>query len=146
MATKLPTDQLRFCPYCFATDEDGSWQHTVDEQFCSNCGAVNSSVPLPRWAVDSIRAQASWVGRRYYPNSEDHEREQERRALLGQISEFPKRRAEPSSEVGQWRVCQPLPPDGTREENVLVPATTEAAALAAARYLLTYVSQEQFDG
>lgn len=69
-------DILNFCPSCFATNEDGSWAHTCDEYYCYNCGNC-STIKIPRWAVESIRAQASWVGKRYYPNEEDRENYQE---------------------------------------------------------------------
>lgn len=35
-----------------------------------NCGS-GGLVPMPEWAVSSIRFQASWVGKRYYPHDED---------------------------------------------------------------------------
>lgn len=73
-------DVLDFCPGCFATNEDGSWGHTCDDHYCYNCGA-QGTVKLPRWAVRSIREQASWVGKRYYPHDEDREAAEEIAAL-----------------------------------------------------------------
>lgn len=63
-------DLLWFCCACFATNEDGSWNHICDENYCYNC-AHGIPVQLKRYNVESIRQQASWVGKRYYPNSED---------------------------------------------------------------------------
>jgi hypothetical protein len=143
----MPTahDPLRFCPFCFATDEDGSWHHTVAATHCSNCGVIDSSVTLPRWAVESIRQQASWVGKRYYPNAEDQQLATERRALLAQVQQFPGRTARPTpSQVYGWVVAQALP-DGVTEE-IMVTAVDAAAALEAARYALTYVPQEHLNG
>lgn len=79
MMTEL-TDVLAFCAGCFASSEDGSWDLTCDNQYCYNCGTVGT-VQLPRWAVDSIREQASWVGKRYYPADEDKEAAEELAAL-----------------------------------------------------------------
>lgn len=73
-------DMLGFCPGCFASTEDGSWGHVVIGDHCTNCGA-NGTVQLPRWAVDSIRRQASWVGSRFYPSQEDRDLHRELRYL-----------------------------------------------------------------
>jgi hypothetical protein len=130
-------DELYFCPRCFATDEDGSWSHTTGDGLCSNCGATGPAVQLPRWAVASIREQASWIGKRYYPHQEDHERDVERRALLARVTEFPGRTVEAAVAPGTWCVSQQLVT--ARTQTVLVTAESPAAALEAARYLLTYV-------
>lgn len=63
-------DELEFCPGCFATNEGGSWGCTAEGGYCFNCGSTGT-VKMPRWAVDSIRRSASWVGKRYYPSEED---------------------------------------------------------------------------
>jgi hypothetical protein len=85
--------QLSFCPCCFATEETGSWDHVVTSGYCMNCGN-GSCVTLPPWAVDSIREQASWVGKRYYPHREDHERNRELRSLRKAIGRWPGRTVE----------------------------------------------------
>ncbi len=111
--------QLSFCPCCFATEENGSWDHTVanlsdGSGYCMNCGN-GSCVVLPAWAVDSIREQASWVGKRYYPNDEDRETTVELLALRDAIGRYPGRVAElkPASEdfglPERWHVTQAMP-------------------------------------
>lgn len=71
---------LTFCPRCFASSEDGSWGDVAIGDGCMNCGS-GGTVVIPRWAVDSIREQASWVGKRYYPHAEDKEQVRELRYL-----------------------------------------------------------------
>lgn len=71
-----------FCPRCFADDEGGSWGEGVvgNGALCANCGAMGA-IAIPAWAVASIREQASWVGKRYYPHAEDREHSREVRYL-----------------------------------------------------------------
>ena len=99
------TAMVRFCPCCFADEDSGSWQHVVVSGHCTNCGN-GSTVELPRWAVDSIREQASWVGKRYYPHVEDREAAAERAALLALVTSFPGRTAKESDDPGRWNVTQ----------------------------------------
>ena len=138
--TAEASEAVDFCPLCFATNEDGSWGCTVTTAGCSNCGANGGIVRLPRWAVTSIRANASWVGKRYYPNDEDIQAESERRELLAQVAEFPGRTAKPGSEPNSWWVTQRLA-NGT-EQSVIVVARSATTALEAARYSLTYVPED----
>lgn len=60
----------KFCPCCFASETSGSWDHVVIGGYCTNCGN-GSTVDLPVWAIEEIRRNASWVGKRYYPCDED---------------------------------------------------------------------------
>ena len=64
---------MHFCVVCFASNEDGSWGCTTvpEANFCGNCSSNDCLVAIPFWAVESIRQQASWVGKRYYPCDED---------------------------------------------------------------------------
>ncbi len=67
---------IDFCPMCFAsTDDSSGGGEIVPNIYCMNCGG--HPIKAPRWAVQSIREQASWVGKRYYPNEEDTERQRE---------------------------------------------------------------------
>lgn len=101
------SDDIRdFCPRCFASDMSGSWDQTVVGNHCYNCGA-GPSVRLPDWAVDCIREQASWVGKRYYPNDEDKEMAAELKELRSRMTEFPGRTIE-HIDIGQFRVTQRL--------------------------------------
>jgi hypothetical protein len=96
-----------FCPQCFATDNDGSWGHTVAGSVCTNCGS-QSIIHIPAFAVESIRKQASWVGKRYYPHTEDVEATNERQALLKLVEFFPGRIALRLDKY--WQVKQKMPP------------------------------------
>lgn len=86
--TESRTDLLWFCPGCFASEENGSCNHTCDANYCYNCG-YPSTIQIPRYAIESIRQQASWVGSRYYPNSEDKQIRLELKYLRGQIPDHP---------------------------------------------------------
>lgn len=136
-----------FCPSCFASSDGGSWGVGVEGGHCYNCGA-GGAITIPRWAVESIRAQASWVGRRYYPGREDHELAEERKALLRLVPSFPGRTATPAVRLedgawvpdpGRWDVRQMLP-NGWIETQVLAGSAEEA--IEATRYHLRYVPQE----
>lgn len=133
-------DDIRdFCPRCFATDIDGSWSHTVQGGYCSNCGAI-PSVTLPEWAVQSIREQASWVGKRYYPNDEDVQRGKEIKELRSRMTEFPCRTVEPT-DSGHFRVVQRL--NETTTYCIYVTADTQEEAWSKAKTLLPFVPAEE---
>lgn len=134
-----------FCARCFASSENGSWgEHVVSDgkgTHCFNCGAGNCTVMIPRWAVKSIREQASWVGKRYYTNDEDVVIADELRALRKLVTKFPGRTVE-RHKTGWW-VKQEMP-DGT-QQMISVPtklARTAAAALERAREILHYIPEE----
>ncbi len=72
----MTAEYVDFCPGCFATNLDGSCCPTGSDGTglqlgCDNCGG-HHLLHMPKWAADSIRRQASWVGKRYYPNHEDY--------------------------------------------------------------------------
>lgn len=69
-------DIVDFCPRCFADTRGGSWGHTANDWGCTNCGSP-STVAVPAWVVDSVRENASWVGKRYYPCQEDKDDQRE---------------------------------------------------------------------
>lgn len=101
-----------FCVSCFADDISGSWGHTTVQDRCFNCGANGGIVSLPEFAVKSIRDQASWIGKRYYPNPEDLEKTAEYRRLMQLVTVFPGRSAvwvklEDGREC--WEVMQKTP-------------------------------------
>ncbi|HMJ52953.1 MAG TPA: hypothetical protein VK540_12780 [Polyangiaceae bacterium] len=102
-----------------------------------NCGN-GSTVAVPAWAVESIREQASWVGKRYYPNAEDHEACEERLALLALVKEFPGRSVEPTDESGRWVVKQ-LQPNGLYTMTSVDAATVDEA-FGKAIAILPYVT------
>lgn len=103
-------EMRNFCALCFADDESGSWGHvTTPGGLCMNCGTRNSTVHIPVWAVRSIREQASWVGKRFYPHTEDRDAYEERKALLELVPSFPGRSAEECEDrPGEWRITQIL--------------------------------------
>lgn len=130
-----------FCPRCFASSDGGSWGDGCDEGHCFNCGASNSTVRLPRWAIESIRQQASWVGKRYYAHEEDHVIAAELLALRKLVRKFPGRTVE-RHPTGWW-VKQEMP-DGT-QQMICVDrkrAKTAPRAFGQARLLLHYVPEE----
>lgn len=130
---------MDFCPFCFADNDGGSWNHDTVEGFCSNCGVSGATIKIPKWAVDRIRKSASWVGQRYYPTDEDFEEQEERSALLKLVKDFPGRtvRHLQPYEDGRFEVTQERP--GGRMTSVTVEADSEADALEKARELLPYV-------
>lgn len=130
------SDDIRdFCPRCFASDLSGSWSHTVQDGYCSNCGA-SPSVRLPEWAVESIREQASWVGKRYYPNDEDTEMATELKELRSRMTEFPGRSIE-KMEPGLFRVTQKLNENTTTF--IVVRADTEQEAWERSKVQLPFI-------
>jgi hypothetical protein len=136
-------DVLLFCPCCFASSEGGSWGEVVIEGHCFNCGAGGSGIEMKRWAVDSIRQQASWVGKRYYPHDEDKQRHEELKVLRALIPSFPGRTARLSedgkaSEPGKlvWWVEQVTGAQTTT--SVSIEAATAEEAIEASRFLLPY--------
>jgi len=129
---------IRFCPGCFADEHGGSWDHVVIGNHCTNCGATGT-ISIPKWAVESIRKQASWVGRRYYPCDEDHENYAERQALLSTIQTFPGRSAfENPNEPGNWSVTQKLP----KNRSVMTTVKADSLDKALRKCGLRYVSEE----
>lgn len=138
-ANKANLEVIQFCPACFATEDDGSWGCTVIGDYCTNCGA-GGSVSLPRWAVRSIRQQASWVGKRYYPCDEDFERYEELKALRALVKEFPGRTAERDREdPNRYWVKQKLAENKTISVSVI--ASSIEAAIEGSRYSLPYVPE-----
>ena len=122
---------------CFASETGGSWNHVVIPMpaggYCTNCGN-GSTVPLPEWAIKSIREQASWVGKRYYPADEDREAQAERSALLALVTAFPGRAAEPDKLTpGRWMVFQ-AGPKFTTSTSVEAASADEAMRKSGLRY------------
>lgn len=117
--------ELSFCPFCFASSKDGSWDHVAIAGHCTNCGVSNGTVVLPAWAVDRIRESASWVGKRYYPDKEDHEARSERQALLALVNVFPGRSVRPL-EDSTYDVSQRLA-DGRRVSTLVRASSAEEA-------------------
>lgn len=129
-----------FCPRCFADNLGGSWGEGVLSGHCMNCGA-SPAITIPAWAVRSIREQASWVGKRYYPCDEDREISAELETLRAMLTDFPGRFAESTNEPGSFRVTQLLPGGG--RVWMVVDATTINEALDRLKTKLRYVSREQ---
>ena len=130
-------EEICFCPRCFASEDGGSWGPGATASHCANCGAGGSALKLPRWAVQSIREQASWVGKRYYPNQEDKDLAAEIEALRALVPVMPGRSAEPN-EDGSWSVVQK-----TKTSNIVVyvEATSASEALRKAHTQLPYVKE-----
>lgn len=130
---------LLFCPCCFASSEGGSWTkgQAVFEGLCINCGASGPALTIPRWAVESIHRQASWVGKRYYPNDEDKETWDEVQALRATIKEFPGRSVRRTEDGKDWWVSQRLKKG--QSISIVVKAKTWEDAFEKARLQLPYV-------
>jgi len=141
---RKPDDLLDFCVCCFATDEGGPYGEgtiTIGENSaCYSCGNSGPSLKIPRWAVDSIRKNGSWVCKRYYPSDEDIEENEMIKRLLATIKEFPGRSAKPSSEPGLWWVEQAT--KGNTKKMVIVTAGSAEEAMAAAATKLPYYPKE----
>lgn len=98
---------IPFCPGCLGSIDDSSWGELVAEGYCCNCGNA-STIMIPRWAVKSIREQASWVGKRYYPHKEDRERSAELEALRALAPDDPERTVKPVEDPpGHFETKQP---------------------------------------
>jgi len=126
----LPARQKRvalisFCPSCFGSSDDSSWGESVTDRYCYNCG--NSTViTIPRWAVKSIRQQASWVGKRYYPNEEDIERHKELEVLRALAPDNPERTVSKTYEPRSFKTQQPNDRGGTTSTWVKADSMDEA--------------------
>ena len=133
--------ELQFCVCCFATDEGGSWGEGVVSGHCMNCGAGGSTVRLPRWAVDSIREQASWVGKRYYPHEEDGVLGKEIRALRSAIGKYPGRTVTRVSrdDEDSWEIVQRVVSGSIMTVVSVKEGETEEQALARTAHLLPVV-------
>jgi hypothetical protein len=147
LKTQEDRDAIRsFCPCCFADNVGGSWGVGTIGSHCMNCGN-GSTVTLPAWAVESIREQASWVGKRYYPHEEDREAYEERKTLRGLQTVFagrsarPIRDAEGAPEPGHWWVDQEKPGGGC--VSTTLDALSEAEALEKAKTALPFFTSEQ---
>lgn len=134
-------DMLHFCPGCFASSEGGSWDHGCDAAYCYNCGS-GSTVQLPRWAIQSIRQQASWVGKRYYPHEEDQQAREELRALRALAPDNPNDRAEWRGDAGYYFVSRSDPASRTRFGIAPIYAESAEEAIQKAKPLLRYIPQE----
>lgn len=98
---------ISFCPSCLGSSDDSSWGELVTEGYCCNCGNA-STIMIPRWAVKSIREQASWVGKRYYPHEEDVKTRAELEALRALAPDDPERTVTPDEDTpGRFDVRQP---------------------------------------
>lgn len=135
----MKTDYCEFCTRCFASDQDSSWGGVATNNYCSNCGSGGTTIRIQEWAIEDIRSNASWVGKRYYTNSEDIETQKEIKRLRSTISIFNGRSAKPTiNDPLTWEVSQKLE-DGNLII-VFVSAASEQAALEKAKTLLPFIS------
>jgi hypothetical protein len=141
MAEKDRKESILFCPRCFASGDDSSWGDPVVDGHCFNCGAGGSSISIPRWAVESIREQASWVGKRYYPHEEDRERAEETALLRAIAPDDPRRKVtvDPDN-PRRYRVEQPTKRGWT---STGVTASSLEEAREKAKLVLPYMAPEE---
>lgn len=127
---------LFMCSVCFGADDtDGH---------CFNCGAGGTTYLAPRWFIDDLRKNGSWVCKRYYANEEDAQNARELRALRERMPEYPGRSAElrtpvPGDGESYWSVKQELP--NNLWISITVPwreGDTEHDAIARSRGLLPW--------
>lgn len=134
-----------FCPSCFATSENGSWNHVVMGNHCTNCGSSGGIIKLPTFAAEEIRRNASWVGKRYYPAEEDLENSAELKKLRGKMTEYPGRSIELREGAGWikqvYMVTQKLPKG--RSVSVFIDADTPEQAHEKTRTSLPYVEASE---
>lgn len=129
----------QFCTRCFASEKNSPWGEIVTNDYCYNCGAGGCSIRIPEWAVDMIRSNASWVGKRYYSNPEDVEKEEELKRLRSTISVFNGRTArQMAANPSLWEVSQKL--DNNKFTIVFISASSEQEALEKTKTLLPFVS------
>jgi hypothetical protein len=101
-----------------------------------NCGANGCTVPLPRWTVESIREQASWVGKRYYPHEEDIETNKEIQLLRALAPDDPERTVtQCEDDPRRWETRQPTEKGWT---STWVTADSEAEAREKAKLVMEY--------
>lgn len=139
-------DLIWFCCKCFAGEDAASWGEVLSE-YCMNCGSGGTPIRIPAFAANSIRQQASWVGKRYYANSEDKEAAEELKALRALVPSFPGRTARQAptfdpAETAHWQVSQRLP-NGTCTSIFLPRLSGELSedAIERSRYFLPYVPE-----
>lgn len=103
------------------------------EGHCFNCGG-GGTITIPAWAIKSIRGQASWVGKRYYPHEEDKERSEEIKALRALAPDDPERTAS-SRPQGFYMVGQPSQDGGTTSVGPVYADSPEEALKKAKTHL-----------
>jgi hypothetical protein len=130
-----------FCSRCFGSSDNSSWNEPVEEDYCFNCGA-GGTVKIPRYAVDSIRSSAFFVGSRYYPNDEATELFEERKRLRSLVKEFPGRTAKPPFEDGAPWFVEQKKPGNLWVSTAANGATNAEEALHACRLSLPYYDEE----
>ncbi len=122
-------DARWFCVRCFADDLGGSWGVGVlpDGAHCFNCGAGQSAVNIPRWAVESIREQACFVGTRYYPD-DDYKKDRAELLLLRSKMPIPANRTAERALTaeGHWNVKQPTSESSYTSVMVVADSAEEA--------------------
>lgn len=101
---------------------------------------------MPIWAIDSIRQNASWVGKRYYPSQEDREQALELRYLRS-LAPPPsgrtvKRADYDGSNEHDWVVKQEYP-DGS-SVTTMVKADFDEQAWLAGQIALPYPVPQSF--
>ena len=136
---------LYFCPACFASERDGSHGCTCIDVHCYNCGLSAPMLQIPGWAIERIRRSASWVGKRFYPDSEDREMGIERADMRSQLPLPPGRvaqRCDPGDPYS-WKVSQALSKGGT--VSVFVQARSMEEALQLSKTALPWVRRFETD-
>ena len=145
---------ILFCEMCFASSDDSSWGGELVQGYCMNCGAGGTSLQIPRYSVEYIRRNASWVGKRYYPHEEDTENYEERERLRAQMTEFPGRTIEgpftdklngpDEKPYTYFRVIQKDPTKDGRQTSMMFTDVSKEEAWTRAKLSMTWYAPEQF--
>ena len=140
-------ENILFCPCCFASNDDSSWGGDLTEAYCMNC-CHGQGLSMPRWAVVSIREQASWVGKRYYPHEEDYQAQEELQDLRAIPKTYPGRTAKLWGAAPRFWSVEQKKPDGSIISIMVSPdkAKTKQAALKEAQTRLPYVPAKKLKG
>lgn len=137
------TTFVHFCSQCYASSEDGSMGGTAYATHCTNCGASGPTLYVESYHVKALRAQASWVGRRFYPTDEDHANAAERERLLKLVRRFPGRSVRVLKDVGQYEVKQVT--GKGQSTSMFVQAVSVNDALEKSRRYLPYFDKDHSD-
>lgn len=138
--TERSKKDVAFCVRCFASEDSGSWCATGSQTWCANCSAGGTLILIPEYAIKSIREQASWVGRRYYPSEEDLHRQAELKRMREALPIPHNRTASYVAESDRWVVSQPLLTGQVRQ--VMVVSADEDDALQKTKAQLPWLAKD----
>lgn len=129
-----------FCSKCFADSDGGSWGEPAEYSNCYNCNTSSFGhgiTSLPKYIVENIRKNASWVGKRYYAHEEDYRINEELKTLRDKVGIFPGRHVIKEGEH-EYLVIQQLSLNS--HQMMFVKAADEKDALERSKSSLPYMN------